>query len=240
MLKEQQIFCCDLPPKTVSLSFDDGPGETKGEGPGPRTLELGQYLADEGIGAAFFVIGERAELFPEVLRGLKEQGHLIGNHTMSHARLASLLASGKDPTQQIIQTNYVIQQIVGGDGEPILFRAPWGLWNDDLAKHFSQDPRMHQAVGPIAWDIPLQKGDWYYWDKNLSPEECAKAYFDEIEINGRGIIDLHDHSFENDLWPKNRTYEMVKLLVPMLKQAGYSFVRLDEIAEIKEAMEEAA
>jgi peptidoglycan/xylan/chitin deacetylase (PgdA/CDA1 family) len=49
----------DLPDKTVCLTFDDGPGETKEQdGPGPRTLELAQFLDSRAITATFFVLGD--------------------------------------------------------------------------------------------------------------------------------------------------------------------------------------
>jgi peptidoglycan/xylan/chitin deacetylase (PgdA/CDA1 family) len=59
MFTSDGIYGNDLPDRTLCLTFDDGPGETKGEGPGPRTLELAQFLASRMITATFFVIGER-------------------------------------------------------------------------------------------------------------------------------------------------------------------------------------
>jgi hypothetical protein len=46
---QERVFGSSLPPHTLALTFDDGPSE--------RTLELGAYLAAEGIEAGFFVNG---------------------------------------------------------------------------------------------------------------------------------------------------------------------------------------
>jgi peptidoglycan/xylan/chitin deacetylase (PgdA/CDA1 family) len=43
-----------FPPKTLCLTFDDGPGETIGDGPGPKTLKLAKFLNKNGIRATFF------------------------------------------------------------------------------------------------------------------------------------------------------------------------------------------
>jgi peptidoglycan/xylan/chitin deacetylase (PgdA/CDA1 family) len=57
----------DLPPKTLCMTYDDGPG--------PHTLELGRYLFAEGIRAAFFVIGRHAEEKSDVVAQLSAWGH---------------------------------------------------------------------------------------------------------------------------------------------------------------------
>ena len=38
-----------VPAKTLCLTYDDGPGATTGNGPGPRTAQLAEYLHNEGI-----------------------------------------------------------------------------------------------------------------------------------------------------------------------------------------------
>jgi peptidoglycan/xylan/chitin deacetylase (PgdA/CDA1 family) len=76
MLFDHDLKGFDLPARTLCLTYDDGPG--------PHTLELGRFLHEEGIRAAFFVIGRVAAEQPEVLARLRAWGHLIGNHTWSH------------------------------------------------------------------------------------------------------------------------------------------------------------
>src|SRR5437879_5738296 len=82
-----------MEPKTLCLTFDDGPGVTAGPGLGPRTDDLGFYLFLQGIPATFFVIGDRAANHPELIAQLARWGHLIGNHTEDHTSLPSLSSS---------------------------------------------------------------------------------------------------------------------------------------------------
>src|SRR6185436_18560345 len=64
----------------VALTFDDGPNPATT----PRILEL---LAQAGVRATFFVLGEKAERHPEVLRAVVDGGHSVGVHGYRHDRL---------------------------------------------------------------------------------------------------------------------------------------------------------
>lgn len=68
----------------VALTFDDGPDPIDT----PRLLDL---LREKGVKATFFVVGERAEKHPEIVRRAWEEGHLIANHTWSHPNLFCFL-----------------------------------------------------------------------------------------------------------------------------------------------------
>ncbi|MBH8558654.1 polysaccharide deacetylase family protein [Hymenobacter negativus] len=67
-------------PKTVVLTFDDGPDET-------YTPQVINILKRENVPAAFFVVGENAENNVPLLRQLYDDGYEIGNHTFSHSTL---------------------------------------------------------------------------------------------------------------------------------------------------------
>ena len=77
-------FQVDRPPihagKQLALTFDDGPDPT-------CTLHILAILAKYGIRATFFVIGEQAERYPQIIRAEFAAGHLLGNHTYLHPNL---------------------------------------------------------------------------------------------------------------------------------------------------------
>ncbi len=85
-----------LPPKTLCLTYDDGPGQTEGVGPGPKTAELGHYLAERGIAATFFVIGRHVRAYPGIVARLRAGGHIVANHTDTHPTLVSFVRDGGD------------------------------------------------------------------------------------------------------------------------------------------------
>src|SRR5690349_9165967 len=98
-----------LPPKTVCLTYDDGPGATAGSGPGPKTEALAHFLHEEGIQATFFVIGAHAEEHRDLLARLRDWGHLLGNHTFGHPGLVSLAHTGGDVIGEVALTQEILQ-----------------------------------------------------------------------------------------------------------------------------------
>ena len=66
--------------KSIALTFDDGPHPENT----PRILDI---LKDKGVKATFFVIGKNAEKYPDLLRRIDAEGHIVGNHSYSHNQL---------------------------------------------------------------------------------------------------------------------------------------------------------
>jgi peptidoglycan/xylan/chitin deacetylase (PgdA/CDA1 family) len=63
-------------PKTVALTFDDGPS--------PYTMQVLEILDLHGAYATFFVTGAHVAGRPEVARAIVAAGHAVGNHTYTH------------------------------------------------------------------------------------------------------------------------------------------------------------
>ncbi len=216
-----------LPAATLCLTYDDGPGA--------QTGELGRYLADEGIAAAFFVIGQHAEQHGEVLAHLHDWGHLIGNHTWSHPGLADLARVDGDVAGEVLRADSVIAPYLGGD--VAYFRPPYGSWREPGQTHslvadvLNRCSELRRYVGPIKWDITGE--DYDYWRRGAPAEECAHRYLDEIERAGRGIVLMHDSSDEQTVRRGNRTFEMTRQIVPILRRRGFQFVRLDSIPQVQ-------
>jgi peptidoglycan/xylan/chitin deacetylase (PgdA/CDA1 family) len=222
-----------LPQGTICLTFDDGPGETEGPGPGPRTWEVGRFLRDEGVHATFFVIGHHAERFPDTLAALKGWGHAIGNHTHAHADLVSLAEAGGDVVEEVVRCQRTVAQFEGD--HPVFFRAPFGRWRGEaesdasgcrVASLLNASAVSDDLVGPIGWDVTGE--DWRCWRLNVPVGAAARYHLRRIEQAGRGIVLLHDSSHDDLASPANWTASLVKILIPELKQRGYQFVSLAE------------
>jgi peptidoglycan/xylan/chitin deacetylase (PgdA/CDA1 family) len=233
-----------LPQGTVCLTYDDGPGESQGDGPGPHTQELGRYLRDQGIRGTFFVVGRHVERYRDSVVALSAWGHLVGNHTYSHPGLVALAEAGGDVGGEVERTDALLRLIASG---PVsYFRAPYGNWRQTVertpgdrrdrsdsivAAQLNASGKLSHIVGPINWDIVAE--DWECWRRGIPPEEAARRYVDEIDRVGRGLILMHDSSEDDALRPRNQTLLMSKRLVPELKRIGYRFVRLDEIPQVR-------
>jgi len=66
--------------RKIALTFDDGPNPAVT----PRLLELFDRFS---VCATFFLIGKFARACPELVKEISVRGHLIGNHTNTHANL---------------------------------------------------------------------------------------------------------------------------------------------------------
>ncbi|MBX3177039.1 MAG: hypothetical protein KF886_06760, partial [Candidatus Hydrogenedentes bacterium] len=63
--------------------------------------------------------------------------------------------------------------------------------------------------------------------KNIRPvpvDVCTAGYFKEITSKGGGVVLLHDKNI--------KTVELSAKLIPMLLNAGYTFVNLDDVRSL--------
>jgi peptidoglycan/xylan/chitin deacetylase (PgdA/CDA1 family) len=101
--------------RTLALTFDDGPDPIHT----PKVLDI---LKDNGVKATFFMIGERVEHHPEIVRRILDEGHEIGNHAYRHVKFAALPL--RDQLAEIHKTDQILTQY---DGRPWhWFRPPQG------------------------------------------------------------------------------------------------------------------
>ena len=70
---------------SISLTFDDGPDVD-------YTPGILDQLRIHDISATFFVIGEKAQSHPELIRRIVAEGHELGNHTFTHSEPAQTSA----------------------------------------------------------------------------------------------------------------------------------------------------
>lgn len=103
------------PRKQVVLTFDDGPE------PG-RTEAILATLAKHHISAAFFLIGEKAAKYPELVKKILEDGHhLVGNHSWTHPNFHAI--DEQVQTREIQETDQLLASSLGSKK---LFRYPYG------------------------------------------------------------------------------------------------------------------
>jgi len=104
-----------MPDENIYLTFDDGPDENIT----PRLLEL---LSKHKIKATFFMVGQKAERYPEIVLQIHKNGHAIGNHSYTHPHL--IFKSKESIEEEIKRTDEAVFEITGK--RPTLFRPPHG------------------------------------------------------------------------------------------------------------------
>ena len=100
--------------KLVALTFDDGPMPN-------WTPQVQAILAEHRVRATFFLIGERALAYRDLLAG-RLGGHEVGNHTWAHRDLARMEYA--DAYEAIARGARAIAAATGQ--EPTLLRPPYG------------------------------------------------------------------------------------------------------------------
>lgn len=102
----------------MALTFDDGPDPEWT----PQILDI---LKEKQVKATFFVIGYQARKYPQMLKRMAAEGHIIGNHTYDHADLTKLRP--EIVSQEIDKCAAVVSELTGY--RPRLVRPPFGFHN---------------------------------------------------------------------------------------------------------------
>jgi len=113
----------ELSNNRVLLTFDDGPHPT-------NTTKILDILAKEDIKAVFFIIGEKAEQYPQIVKRIVEEGHLIGNHSYAHNNFMSMYSKGR-LRKELVKAQETLYKISGK--HIVLFRPPIGYTNPNYA-----------------------------------------------------------------------------------------------------------
>ena len=183
------------------LSFDDGPG--------PSTPALLDVLRASSCQALFFVLGSNMEQAMDVATRAVREGHVLGNHTYSHARPGVLsdaaLIDEIEHTDALIREAYRLAAVPEPASIPL--RLPYGMEPQDVrADVLARLKRSH-----TGWTAILD--DWQ------RPAPSPRALVDAMrrhiaDATARGqdvLFCMHDGSRFAEARPA--TVEAVRLLL---------------------------
>jgi peptidoglycan/xylan/chitin deacetylase (PgdA/CDA1 family) len=124
--------------KRNCISFDDGPASN-------YTTEILQLLKQDNVKATFFCIGNRIAGNENIIKKIKEDGHIIGNHSYSHHFWFDIFSSKKmlDDLKKMDQETERVTGML-----PKLFRPPYGVTNPNLRKAIIKGD-----YTPIGWSV---------------------------------------------------------------------------------------
>ena len=186
----------------IALSFDDGPH--------PRlTPVILEILAEYGIKATFFMVGENVGYYTAAARAVTEAGHEIGNHTFSHRKFDRLGA--EELRREILSCEEAIASV--SDAPVRFIRPPEGQMSDTMRQVMEElDYRV------ILWDVDTR--DWAH----TPPETICRHILDTVQAGD--IILMHDFIGYNSPTP-----EALRLVIPALLECGFRFVTVGELVE---------
>ena len=186
----------------IALSFDDGPH--------PRlTPVILDILAEYGVKATFFMVGENVGYYPAAARAVAEAGHEIGNHTFSHRRFGRM--SEEDLLHEIHACEEAISSVTNA---PVRFiRPPEGQLSEVMGEVLGDsDYRI------ILWDVDTR--DWAH----TPPSEITRHILDTVQAGD--IILMHDFIGHDSPTPA-----ALRQVIPALLERGYRFVTVGELVE---------
>ncbi len=184
--------------KVIAITFDDGP-VTDGT---PQTLQI---LKDAKVEAAFFCIGERIPGNEAILKQLDAEGHIVGNHSYTHATLFDLFPSKKMLAEMQQMDNDLFKAI---GKRTRLFRPPYGVMNPELKNAITKG-----NYYPIGWNVRS------YDTMAKSPEVLLQKV--GAKIKPGAIFLFHDRC--------PVTVAALPGFLEAVKAKGYQVVRLDKM-----------
>jgi peptidoglycan/xylan/chitin deacetylase (PgdA/CDA1 family) len=184
-------------PGCIALTFDDGPNPVDT----PKLLDL---LREKGVKATFFVVGKRADQYPEIVRRAWEEGHLIANHTWSHRLLFCFLMPARLRTE-IERGTESVRRICGF--RPRSFRSPVGM------RHALLQPYLREAgMEYVSWSI--RSCDTLTWNSGVLARRILR------QAASGDIILLHDHLPRGS----HVMLEALPRVIDELRARGFEFV----------------
>lgn len=192
--------------KVIALTFDDGPDQLYT----PKILDV---LKKHDAKATFFLVGNRLEAYEDVVQRIEKEGHIIGNHTMSHPNIMKI--EPEEVLQELADCDQAIFDLVGY--RPLLFRSPYGSLTPELVELISG-----KGYKIISWNVDSL--DW----KGIPAEEVKLNIIENVE-NGSIVL---QHSMAGEGKDLSGTVEALDEILTILKRENYKFVTIPELLDL--------
>jgi peptidoglycan-N-acetylglucosamine deacetylase len=187
--------------KEIAISFDDGPATN-------YTPEILQLLKQDNIKATFFCIGNRIAGNENILKQIKEEGHIIGNHSYTHHFWFDMFSSGK-MLDDLKKMDDEMERVTGI--RPKLFRPPYGVTNPNLKKAIIKG-----GYTPVGWSVRSL-------DTVIKDEKKLLGKITSLLKPGAVFL-FHD--------TQKTTLNVLSEFIKEVKNRGYQIIPLDKLLHL--------
>jgi cellulose synthase/poly-beta-1,6-N-acetylglucosamine synthase-like glycosyltransferase/spore germination protein YaaH/peptidoglycan/xylan/chitin deacetylase (PgdA/CDA1 family) len=191
------------------LTFDDGPDQK-------YTNEILDVLKTYNIKATFFIVGDQAQRFPDVIKREVDEGHLVGNHTYMHPNIEQL--QGDRLKYELNSVQRLFEAVLGK--QSVLFRTPYNT--DSTPTYRPQLSALYQST-KMGYTLVTADIDSTDYEKP-GVDKIVNTVCDQIKSTGSNIIVMHDAGGNRD-----QTVQALKILIPKLQKMNYKFVNINDL-----------
>lgn len=185
--------------KYIALTFDDGPSAA-------TTPQVLKVLAEKDVKATFFLLGQNAREYPEIVNQIQKDEHEIASHSYSHPQLTALTA--EQVVREVRDTDKAIFNATGI--LPRTFRPPYGAVNPDVAKQIGK-PVIQWNIDSLDWQTKNTKSVIQMVNQTSHPG---------------GIVLMHDI--------QEATADALATVIDNLKAQDYEFLTIEEMFQFSE------
>ena len=197
----QLISSVDTTNKLVALTFDDGYDAGK-------IQEILSILSSNDVPGTFFMVGEAAALYPDLMNDIIWEGSQIANHSYTHPAFTNL--TYYQMIEELNAADDIIQYYTGESTVPF-FRAPYGDVNSSVL----------EAVGDAGYDYTIGWSiDTLDW-QGLSADTIINTVVNNIHPGA--IVLMHA------MPGAANTPEALSYIISDLKNMGYDFVTISDL-----------
>ncbi|MEV5982614.1 polysaccharide deacetylase family protein [Streptomyces sp. NPDC052114] len=186
----------DAGKRGVNITIDDGP-DPKWT---PQVLAL---LEEYEVKATFCMVGTQAQAHPDLVKKVVAAGHRLCDHSVSHDTGMDKKSDAYQ-SKQILDAERMITKASGGV-RPMYYRAPGGAFTPHSRKLASS-----RGMRPLGWNVDTK-------DFERPGTDAIVATVERELPNGPTLL-FHDAGGD-----RTQTVEALRILLPRLKEQGYSF-----------------
>ena len=195
-------FLGDTEEKIIYLTFDCGYENG-------NTEPILDALKKHDAPAAFFIVGTMLDTAPDIVRRMAEEGHIVGNHTLSHPDM-SAIADRPAFEKELDGLRDRYREVVGEE-MPMFYRPPQGKYSESNLKQACD-----LGYTTVFWSLAYV--DWYVNDQPTAKQAYAKLL---PRIHDGAIVLLHSTSATNAA--------ILDDLLTKWEDMGYTFASLDTL-----------